>query len=87
MLQSIAPVMTARSDTFTLRGYGEAKDSSGKVLASTWCEAVVQRMPEFIDPGDPPHTAMADLNQSNRTFGRRFSIVSFRYLAKSEVGF
>ena len=87
VLQSIAPVMTARSDTFTLRGYGEAKDSSGKVLASTWCEAVVQRMPEFIDPGDPPHTAMADLNQSNRTFGRRFSIVSFRYLAKSEVGF
>jgi len=86
VLQSIAPVMTARSDTFTLRGYGEAKDSSGKVLASTWCEAVVQRMPEFVDPADPPHTAMADLNKSNQTFGRRFSIVSFRYLAKSEVG-
>jgi len=87
LLQAIGPMMTARSDTFTLRAYGEAKDSSGKVLASAWCEAVVQRMPEFIDPSDPPHTAIADLKSiANRTFGRRFSIMSFRYLAKSEVG-
>jgi len=82
VLQSIAPVMTTRSDTFTLRGYGEAKDASGKVLASAWCEAVVQRTPEFIDDSNPPHTAIANLSPINLKFGRRFSIVSLRYLAK-----
>jgi hypothetical protein len=86
VLQSIAPVMTVRSDTLTIRGYGEARDASGKLLASAWCEAVVQRTPEFVDATQPPHTAMADLNPANQTFGRRYSIVSFRHLNKSEVG-
>ena len=85
VLQSIAPVMCARSDTFTIRGYGEAKDSSGKLLANSWCEAVVQRNPEFVDPSDPPHAAIASLNLTNQRFGRRFSIVSFRWLARSEL--
>ncbi len=86
VLQTIAPVMTLRSDTFTIRGYGETKDASGKVLATAWCEAVVQRIPEFVDPSNPPHTAIATLNPANQLFGRRFSIVSLRYLAPSEVG-
>ncbi len=86
VLQSIAPVMTVRSDTFTIRSYGEARDASGKVLASARCEAVVQRNPEFVDASQTPHTAMADLNPTNQTFGRRYSIVSFRHLAKTEVG-
>jgi hypothetical protein len=86
VLQSIAPVMTVRSDTFTIRGYGETKDASGKVLARAWCEAVVQRIPEFVDADNPAHTAIASLNPTNRLFGRRFSIVSFRYLVPSEVG-
>ena len=86
VLQSIAPVMTVRSDTFTIRGYGETKDASGKVLAKAWCEAVVQRIPEFVDAGNPAHTAIANLNPTNQLFGRRFSIVSFRYLVPSEVG-
>ncbi|MCX6878939.1 MAG: hypothetical protein NTW21_34785 [Verrucomicrobia bacterium] len=86
VLQSIAPVLTVRSDTFTIRGYGETKDASGKVLAKAWCEAVVQRIPEFVDAGNPAHTAIANLNPTNRLFGRRFSIMSFRYLVPSEVG-
>ena len=86
VLQSIAPVMTVRSDTFTIRGYGEAKDAAGKVLATAWCEAVVQRTPEFVDTSNPAHTAMASLNPMNLLFGRRFSMVSFRYLTQSEVG-
>jgi hypothetical protein len=85
VLQSIAPVMTARSDTFTIRSYGEAKDAAGKVTATAWCEAVVQRMPEFIDPANPADTAIADLNPINQLFGRKFSIMSFRYLAPNEV--
>ena len=85
VLQSIAPVMTARSDTFTIRGYGEAKDSTGKVLATACCEAVVQRNPEFVDASQPSHTTMTDLNPTNLTFGRRYSIISFRHLSKSEM--
>lgn len=82
VLQSIAPVMTTRSDSFTIRGYGEARDNAGKLLASAWCEAVVQRCPEFIDASNPAHTAIARLNQVNQKFGRRFAIVSLRYLAR-----
>jgi hypothetical protein len=50
-----------------------------------WCEAVVQRMPEFVDGSDPPETAMANLNPVNLKFGRRFTIASFRYLAGAEM--
>lgn len=85
VLQSIAPVMTARSDTFTIRSFGEAKDPSGKVLAAVWCEAVVQRVPEFVDETNPSHASLAELNQTNQVFGRKFSIISFRYLANNEV--
>ncbi|MGL5019591.1 MAG: hypothetical protein ACRDBP_15760, partial [Luteolibacter sp.] len=87
VLQSIAAVISARSDTFTIRAYGEAKDKAGKVTASAWCEAVVQRMPEFVDPANAPHAPVAqvDANSTNKIFGRRFAMVSFRYLSSQEV--
>jgi hypothetical protein len=85
VLQSIAPVMTARSDTFTIRSYGEAKNNTGKVTATAWCEAVVQRTPEFVDEANSAYTATNDLNPVNKQFGRRFAIVSFRYLSNKEV--
>ncbi|MEO5914800.1 MAG: hypothetical protein ABIS50_11235 [Luteolibacter sp.] len=85
VLQSLAPVMTARSDTFTIRGYGEAKDSAGKVLAIARCEAVVQRKAEFVDPANSPYVSVAELNSVNLAFGRKFCIVSFRYLTNNEV--
>ena len=85
VLQTIAPVITARSDTFTLRAYGESRDTAGNVLSTAWCEAVVQRTADFVDPANPPHAAPADLTPANTLFGRRFSIVSFRYLTDKEV--
>ena len=85
LLQSIASVIIPRSDTFTIRAYGEARDKSGNVLAKVICEAVVQRTPDFVDQSNKPSTAMADLSPINTTFGRRFSIVSFRYLSPSET--
>lgn len=47
-LQVLAPSMTARGDTFRVRGYGEARDAAGKITARAWCEAVVQRTPDYI---------------------------------------
>ncbi len=85
VLQSLAPVITCRSDTFTIRGYGEARDPSGKVIARSWCEAVVQRMPAFVDSTDSADTAIASLAPANQSFGRRFEIISFRRLPRTEL--
>lgn len=87
LMQALAPVATVRGDTFKIRGYGEATSSDGNtILARSWCEAVVQRTPEFVDPVDLPEIAIADLtSEQNKTFGRRFNVVSFRWLKESEL--
>lgn len=84
VLNSIGPRLTVRSDTFVIRGYGEAHDKEGKPVAQAWCEAVVQRTPDWIDSSQPPETKVTALNPVNKTFGRRFTIVSFRYLGAEE---
>jgi hypothetical protein len=86
VLSAIGSRITVRSDTFRIRSYGEARDPSGKqILAQAWCEAVVQRVPDLVDPTDSPYTQFASLNNTNKTFGRRFEIVSFRWLDSKEV--
>ncbi|MEK7948940.1 hypothetical protein [Luteolibacter soli] len=85
VLQSLAPVITPRSDTFTIRGYGEAHDSAGKIIATATCEAVVQRYADFVDTKDDAYTPVANLNPVNAKFGRRFKVVSFRYLSVEEM--
>jgi hypothetical protein len=85
LLQSIGPALMPRSDTFTIRALGEARDDAGKVLARAWCEAVVQREAEFVDPANPAGDSTDKLNPVNNRFGRRFGIVSFRWLAAEEV--
>jgi hypothetical protein len=77
---------TARSDTFTIRCYGEARDASGKRTASATCEAVIQRTPEWIDSADTADKLVTSLTSSNnKNFGRRFVIKSFRWLSSSEI--
>jgi hypothetical protein len=85
VLQSLAPVITCRSDTFTIRAYGESKDATGKVLARRWCEAIVQRIPDFVDSSDAADTEIASLSPVNQAFGRRFSIVSLREVPSAEI--
>ena len=86
LLSVLGNAATARSDTFTIRGYGEARDASGKMLANATCEAVVQRVPDWIDPVDAAETAQATLSsKANQTFGRRFLVTSFRWLNPSEI--
>jgi hypothetical protein len=52
LLKPIANTLAVRDDTFRIRAYGEALDATGKVVASAWCEAVVQRLPEYLDPAN-----------------------------------
>lgn len=89
ILQALGPILTARSDTFVIRAYG---DSSGQLnanpaagpTAQAWCEAIVQRLPEYIDPTlDPTLPPTADTPAAE--FGRRFRIVSFRWLSNDEI--
>lgn len=86
ILTPIAPLLSARSDTFVIRSYGEKTNATGTtVIARAWCEAVVRRDARFIDPTDEPNKATSQLNQLNLKFGRRFEIISFRWLSPSEV--
>ena len=85
ILSSLGSVIAVRSDTFRIRSYGEAVDPSNKVIARAWCEAVVQRVPEFVDPADRPEVAIESLKDANKRFGRRFEVTGFRWLSPEEV--
>lgn len=82
ILTPIAPIMQARSDTFVIRGYGEARSADRtRITARAWCEAVVQRVPDYVDATDSPEVVRDQLqSQANRLFGRRFVMKSFRWL-------
>ena len=111
VLQQIGPYLSARSDTFVIRSYGEAVNPvTGESTGRAWCEAVVQRVPEYLDQTDPDLTkttlgnlstalydatppyslsafgvASSNLSTLNKTFGRRFKIVGFRWLTDQDI--
>lgn len=91
LLQPLGPSLAARSDTFTIRAYGEtinplrAASEPDRIQARAWCEAVVQRVPEYVSDANAPWDAVADLTQENRDLGRRFRVVSFRWLSPEEI--
>lgn len=83
LLQVIGPTLSARSDTFLVRSYGEAVDRAGRPTAQAWCEAVVQRTPQPVAPDE--RGLNPDPEQREGVFGRRFVIRSLRWLTKNEV--
>ena len=86
ILAVLGNAVAVRSDTFTIRAYGEAVDNDGNVTARSYCEAVVQRMPEFVDSSDAAQTPIGALtSNANTNFGRRFQILSLRWLSPSEI--
>jgi len=88
LLTSIGPVLTARSDTFRIRAYGETRSKDGKrVLAKAWCEAVVQRIPDYLEAGEDEAWKIPTQlnNEINKQFGRRFKITRFRWLQPQGV--
>ena len=84
---NMGPIINARSDTFTIRAYGESRSPDGNtVRARAWCEVVVQRQPEYLDSEDLPETAFDELTRdANRSFGRRLKVKAFRWLSESEI--
>ncbi|HVJ45632.1 MAG TPA: hypothetical protein VM511_04545, partial [Luteolibacter sp.] len=85
LLQFIGPALSGRSDTFRIRAYGESRDVAGKVEARAWCEAVIQRTPFYVDGSDDMMKRPAELSKLNKEFGRRFEMVSFRWLKREEI--
>ncbi|WPJ96207.1 hypothetical protein SH580_00640 [Coraliomargarita algicola] len=95
VLLPLAPRLSARSDTFRIRAYGEVKATVGSGTVTAVCEAVVQRLPEYVDSisDDPWDEAIDPLNASgssqlsdlNQRFGRQYQIVSFRWLSENEI--
>jgi hypothetical protein len=96
LLAAIGPHLAARSDTFVIRAFGEARGGNA------WCEITVQRMPDWIVPRaedllEPRpdyragmardrgtlaemHRHNAALHPVNRALGRRFVITDFRWI-------
>jgi hypothetical protein len=100
LLRRLAPIMSVRDETFTVRSLGEVMTAEG--TARAWCEAVYQRLPEYVDPriepwkapmGDfipaggiyPENPAKPYPYMANALFGRRLKLVSFRWLRADEI--
>lgn len=87
VLHALAPFITPRSDTFTIRSMGEAKDAQGKVISTVRLEAVVQRTPEWIESTEDSALPIADLkSRVNQVFGRRFVVLSVREIQSDKNG-
>jgi hypothetical protein len=83
VVASIAPFITPRSDTFLIRTYGDSQNPvTGVVEGRVWGEAVVQRVPEPV--GLIPPTLAEQLSPTGK-FGRKFKIVSFRWLTRDDL--
>ena len=86
LLTVLGNAAAVRSDTFTIRAYGESRDESGQLLGTAWCEAVVQRVPDWVDAVDAADVLPSQLtSETNRSLGRRFRLIAFRWLQPDEV--
>ncbi len=88
ILSMIGPALTARGDTFLIRSYGDVVDPvTGEVTSRAYLETVVQRK---IKPVNPYRVASeadgirADWIPADE-FGRKFEIVSIRWLGDDEI--
>lgn len=87
ILTTLAPFISARGDTFTIRSYGNARDpTSHRVLAERWAEVVVRRIPEYMNPEENDYWDQPEILSSlNQYFGRGYEIISFRWLDKDSL--
>ncbi len=94
VLASLGNILTVRDDTFTVRSYGCVRNPNKAILAQAWCEAVVQRTIDYVDPTNAPFDAEYEpdgrrgknrLSNTNKVMGRQFRIVSFKWLDNWDI--
>lgn len=85
ILRPLAPILSARDDTFVIRAHGDARDENDKIVSRAVCEAVVRRTRDFVDAADAADLVTRPTSPVNRKFGRRLAVVSFRWLNPSEI--
>lgn len=88
ILQGIGSFIQVRSDTFRIRSYGDVRDPvTGEVRSQVWCEMLVQRVPEPVYPSasDPSTDLFWVPDNSNGDFGRRFEVISVKFLDAESV--
>jgi hypothetical protein len=83
LMRPLTPILSARSDTFVIRAYGDAQQN-GKIKSKVWCEAVVQRRIDLVDEENFLLDSSFDRNDAN-AFNRKFEVVSFRWLNADEI--
>jgi hypothetical protein len=87
IMKGLAPVLTARSDTFIIRTYGDVVNPTDATVleGKAWCEALVQRETDYIDPvaDDPEDTPT--IGSVNNRLGRRYRIIAFRWLGPNDI--
>jgi Tfp pilus assembly protein PilX len=91
ILSAIGSGLSARSDTFSVRTYGETQNPvTGEITGRAWCEAVVQRTIDPVirknsNPASPDYYAPAAGTATTPDLGRRFKIISFRWLSSNDI--
>ncbi|MFA6286649.1 MAG: hypothetical protein WC661_04625 [Opitutaceae bacterium] len=86
VIGAISPFMTARSDTFVIRAYGDAQNPvTGVVEGRAWCEALVQRLPDLAENASAPIADVIAPSPTTYPLGRKFKIISFRWLSPSDI--
>ncbi|MDQ8208881.1 hypothetical protein QEH52_15240 [Coraliomargarita sp. SDUM461003] len=86
ILSAVGSTLTARSDTFKIRSYGEIINPvTQEVDGRAWCEAIVQRTTEYVDSSEPVELHPSLANEINQSFGRKYKIVKFRWLSSEEI--
>lgn len=86
LLARLGSVLTVRSDTFIIRAYGDIREpGTDKVIARSWCEALVQRYPEYVNADADEANVFPPTDQINQQMGRKFRIIGFRWLNKNDV--
>ncbi len=93
VLASLGNILTVRDDTFTVRAYGCVRNANKAILAQAWCEAIVQRTMNYVDPSNEPQDAEYNpdgtkgkaLTSTNKVMGRQFRIVSFKWLDNWDI--
>ena len=89
VLMSLGNILTVRDDTFVVRAFGCVRNRNNIILAQAWCEAVVQRTMDYVDATNAPYESEYkvdgskseyNLSKVNKVMGRKFRVVSFKWL-------